>query len=248
MNLFVTILLPGATDGYSASKHYDCYTHFGLQAINTSDQTNNSTHSIISQQPQELFTLVPSQQLQKKVFSSSNNENKMENSSFSIPPSQILTSLSTLISSVNVSSLSTPQVSVPVYSVASQSTVPLASSQQRSSSVPRPARSLEVFQDHYVELMRLLPMSDDIFLGKLYTNNLLPNNIKAVIESLPTSVERASKFLDNVIKPSVENNVITRFNVLLTVMMNSDDDPIMELAERINLRLNWDCFQSKKGA
>ena len=241
-------MLPADTDGYSVSKHYDCYTHFGLQSINTSNQTNNSTHSIICQQPQQLFTFkheVPSQQLQKKIFSSSNDENKMEISSFSIPPYQIL---STVISSVNVSSLSQSQASVPVYSVASQSTIPLATSQQRSCSVSRPARSIEVFQNHYVELMILLPMSDDIFLGKLYTNNLLPNNIKAVIESLPTPVEKTSKFLDNVIKPSVENNIITRFKVLLAVMMNSDDDPLVELAERINLKLNWDCFQSEKGA
>ena len=90
-------------------------------------------------------------------------------------------------------------------------------------------------------------MNDDIFLGKLYINNLLPHNFKAIIESLHTPVERATKFLDNIIKPSVENNVITTLHVLLTVMMDSNDYAIKELAERISIMLNQDCLQSEKG-
>ena len=90
-------------------------------------------------------------------------------------------------------------------------------------------------------------MNDDVFLGKLYTNDLLPLNLKAVIKALPTPVEKVSKFLDDVIKPSVENNIITRFNLLLTVMMDSNDGAIKELAERISFMLNQDCLQSEKG-
>ena len=76
-----------------------------------------------------------------------------------------------------------------------------------------------------------------IVIGELYKNYLLPQNLKAVIESLSIRVQGAAKFLDNAIKPSVENNNSARFNALLTVMMDSNDDTMKELADTINSRL-----------
>ena len=178
----------------------------------------------------------------------SHNGNEMEITYVSTALPEISCSSSTVISSVNNSLLSTSQASVPVYSLASQSNIPLVATKQSSStSLLKPTRILEIFQYHYLELIRSLPMNDDIFLGKLYMNNLLPHYFKATIESLHTPVERATKFLDNIIKPSVENNVITTLNVLLTVMMDSNDYAIKELAEGINVMLNQDCLQSEKG-
>ena len=97
---------------------------------------------------------------------------------------------------------------------------------------------LDVFQEHYPKLIRELPMNDDYFMAELYAMKLLPGNLKADIESLPTSVKRASKFLDDVIKPSVENNDCTKFHTLLRLMKKTDDVAIKELADTIRSLLN----------
>ena len=70
---------------------------------------------------------------------------------------------------------------------------------------------LDIFQEHYPKLIRALPMNDEYFIAEVYAKKLLPGNLKADIESLPTSAKRASKFLDKVIKPSVENNDCTNY-------------------------------------
>ena len=97
---------------------------------------------------------------------------------------------------------------------------------------------LEVFQDYYPQLMRALPMDDDYFIAQLYAKNLLPNNIKADIESLPNSAKRATRFLDDVIKPYVEKNDCTKFHTLLWLMRETDDSTIKALAENIRSSLN----------
>ena len=43
-------------------------------------------------------------------------------------------------------------------------------------------------------------MNDVYFMAELYSKKLLPGNLKTDIESLPTSAEKASKFLDIAIK------------------------------------------------
>ena len=97
---------------------------------------------------------------------------------------------------------------------------------------------LEVFKDHYPKLVRLLPMTDECFMSELYGNNLLPGDLKADIESLPTSTKRATKFLDNVIKPSVENNDSRKLHILLKLMKENDDISIKELANKIRISLD----------
>ena len=96
---------------------------------------------------------------------------------------------------------------------------------------------LEVFQEHYPQLMRALPMDDDYFIAQLYAQNLLTGSLKADIESLSTT-NRASKLLDDVIKPSVENNDCTKFHTLLRLMKKTDDSTIKALANKIRKSLN----------
>ena len=95
-----------------------------------------------------------------------------------------------------------------------------------------------VFKSYYSKLVRLLPMNDECFMSELYTNDLLPGDLKADVESLPTSTKRASKFLDNVIKPSVENNDARKFHILLKLMKENDDISIKELADKIRISLD----------
>ena len=97
---------------------------------------------------------------------------------------------------------------------------------------------LEVFKIYYPKLVRLLPMTDECFMSELYGNSLLPGDLKADIESLPTSTKRATKFLDNVIKPSVENNDSRKLHILLKVMKENDDISIKELADKIRISLD----------
>ena len=98
----------------------------------------------------------------------------------------------------------------------------------------------DVFQENYLNLMRALesPMNDEYFMGELYTRKLLPGDLKTSIKALSTGAKKASKFLDDVIKPSVESNDCTKFLTLLTVMMKINNVTTKELAERIRSSLN----------
>ena len=96
---------------------------------------------------------------------------------------------------------------------------------------------LEVFQGHYPELMRALPMNDDYFIAELYAKNLLTGSLKADIESLPTG-NRASKLLDVAIKPSVEKNECTKLYTLLWIVKQNGDSTTKALADKIRNSLN----------
>ena len=64
----------------------------------------------------------------------------------------------------------------------------------------------EVFTKFYLQLVTTLPIDDPLFTAKLFTNDLLPGDHKGHVESLPTKSDKASYFLDHVIKPSVTSN------------------------------------------
>lgn len=96
---------------------------------------------------------------------------------------------------------------------------------------------LEVFRKNYPQLMRILPMNDEFFLADLYAENLLPGSLKDDLKLLPIS-QRATKFLDEVIKPSIEINDCTKFQTLLRLMMKNEDITIKNLATRVRNLLN----------
>lgn len=106
---------------------------------------------------------------------------------------------------------------------------------------------METFQQYYSRLVKTLPMNDDIFIAELYTNKLLPGDLKEYLESLSISAKKASKFLDAVIKPSIENYDVTRLSTLLRVMKNSDDNIVIRLAEEIQLTLHQGLSSSETG-
>ena len=93
--------------------------------------------------------------------------------------------------------------------------------------------STKIFQQFYPELVQTLPMGDAIFMAILYSRDLLPGNLKEHIESLPTSVDKSSHFLDHVIKPSVNSGDASRFDELLNVMEDSEYQGVKELAKLI---------------
>ncbi|XP_065883280.1 uncharacterized protein [Dysidea avara] len=97
---------------------------------------------------------------------------------------------------------------------------------------------LQVFKKYYYDLVKSLPMNDTLFIASLYSNNLLPGDMKDVIESISTKAQKATKFLDSIIKPTIESNDGTRFGVLLEVMKDSEDYNIRKLADTILCTIN----------
>ena len=93
----------------------------------------------------------------------------------------------------------------------------------------------KLFRQFYSNLVKTLPMNDAIFIAELYSRDLLPDNIKEHVESLPTTAQKASYFLDHVIKPSVTSTsgVASSFDQLLDVMEDSDYQGVRELSKLI---------------
>ena len=101
-------------------------------------------------------------------------------------------------------------------------------------------RSASELCDHYYQgLVHCLPMKNSTFLSQLKQCNLLPEDVSTTLESLTTSAEKASYFLDNVIKPSLGVSGDTHFSTLLTVMIESTLDHVVELAETIQAELHF---------
>ena len=103
--------------------------------------------------------------------------------------------------------------------------------------------TFKTFQTYYEDLVQSLPMSDSIFIAKLFKNGLLPNNCKAELKSLSTSADKAARFLDDVIEPAlkVDNESGERnaqFILLLSVMKQSGYDNVKQLAETITSELD----------
>ena len=241
------ILVSTLNNLYTASKYNECYADPGLQMMDHSNQSVDSTHSIMSQHPQQSHInhsvpQAPLQQLHHRVYNCCDNRNSQARSSFSTGLAPL-----NVTPSVNTSSLSISHSSVSVCSVALQSSAPFDTSQQSSSPAHRPTTVLEVLKYHYPELLRLLPMEDSIFIGELFKNNLLPHNLKADINSFSTRADKVTKFLDSVITPSANNLNSINFNILLQVMMNSNDNAVKQLADTIISNLNQNCLQSENG-
>ena len=96
----------------------------------------------------------------------------------------------------------------------------------------------DVFQQFYCKLVDTLPMDDVRFIAKLYSERLLPGNVKNELKSQKTSADKAAHFLDNVIEPSVTSDGGSSFDKLLTVMEGSEYQHVKELAGQIRQKSN----------
>ena len=95
----------------------------------------------------------------------------------------------------------------------------------------------EVFNNFYAKLVAVLPMQDAKFKAELQCHNLLPGNLKALVESKDTVSDQAMYFLDHKIKPDVSIGDSTSFDKLLNAMKNWKDDTLKKLADDIKLDL-----------
>ena len=104
--------------------------------------------------------------------------------------------------------------------------------------------STEIFQKFYFKLVKTLPMNDVIFMAKLYSRGLLHGDLKEAIQSLPTSVNKSSYFLDNAIKPSLTYDDASGFDVLLNIMEDSEYESVKELAKLIRHSIGMNTFDN----
>jgi len=95
------------------------------------------------------------------------------------------------------------------------------------------ASALKLLEYCYDKLVLSLPLEDSNFLAVLEEHDLVFGNIKGLLESLATRKEKASYFLDNFIKPELENDDHTSFDKLVAVMSNSTISGLPNLAAMI---------------
>ena len=95
----------------------------------------------------------------------------------------------------------------------------------------------KVFKEFYSELVETLPMNDAVFVSKLYSRDILSCELKNQLNiENKTSANKASRFLDSEIEPSVTSGIGTTFDELLTVMEDSDHQRMKELAQQIRIK------------
>ena len=82
-------------------------------------------------------------------------------------------------------------------------------------------------------------MDDAVFTTELFSNNLLPGDLKNQLKLVHrTSTEKADLFLDRAVKPSVtSDDAGSSFDKLLHVMEDSEYQHVKELAEEIRTSL-----------
>lgn len=90
-----------------------------------------------------------------------------------------------------------------------------------------------LFEHYYSALMRTLPMNN-LFISKLCKHDLLPQNIKCTIKCMHRRLDRATYFLDNAIKPELDDQKILK---LLAAMKESGYDNVKEFAYELQLHL-----------
>ena len=103
----------------------------------------------------------------------------------------------------------------------------------------RSSQLMRVFQQFYGKLVKKLPMDDAMFIADLFSNGLLPGDLKNEM-NLPnrTSAKKAVLFLDSVIEPSVTSDGGSSFDKLLNVMEDSEYPAhVKELAKQIRISL-----------
>ena len=98
---------------------------------------------------------------------------------------------------------------------------------------------LDVFQQFSCQLVDTLPMDDVRFITKLYSERLLPGNLKSQVKAQKTSADKAALFLDSVIEPSVTGDGGSSFNKLLHVMTDCEYQHVKELAKQIRSNLSY---------
>ena len=103
--------------------------------------------------------------------------------------------------------------------------------------MPEHQSTCGLFNYYYQAFIHCLPMKDDMFLSELRQHGLLPENVTTTLESLGSSAERASYFLET-INPSMSSDGDNSLYKLLSVMKNSVLENVAEFAKKIMAKLD----------
>ena len=96
----------------------------------------------------------------------------------------------------------------------------------------------DVYKAYYAKLVKVLPMSDAIFMAQLYVSQLLTDDAQISIGARVTA-EKASFFLDNYIERGFDDDGSNPlFLNLLKLMQRSDNLELKSVANEINSRIN----------
>ena len=80
-------------------------------------------------------------------------------------------------------------------------------------------------------------MDDSLFIAELFACGLLPGDLKYQVEAKKTRIDKVTCFLDSKISRDISIDNSTSLNKLLTVMEQSDNDSLKDLAKQIKTTL-----------
>ena len=95
----------------------------------------------------------------------------------------------------------------------------------------------QVYAGYELQLVKCLPMNDQLFITELSANSLLPGNMEATITSLLTPVNKSSHFLSNIIKPALDIDYTDSFDKLLVIMEGCGYPHVQALAVEIKTEI-----------
>lgn len=90
-----------------------------------------------------------------------------------------------------------------------------------------------VYQKYFRDLIQSLPMDDSLFIAMLSGYGLLPGDTESKINAKETQVEKASYFINHVIRPSLNIGNRVYPDKLLVAMTESGYEHVKELAHQI---------------
>ena len=76
----------------------------------------------------------------------------------------------------------------------------------------------------------------DSMLGKLLAKKVILEKEKEIIGTIPIKSDKMEYFLDNIINPSLANNVAEKFEGFLEVMEESGDPILIDMAKRVGMK------------
>ena len=97
---------------------------------------------------------------------------------------------------------------------------------------------IRAYHNHVEKLVQCLPMDDTHFITKLSAQQLLPGDTENKVKTLSTPADKASYFLNHVIKPALNINETSDFDELLCIMQNCGYKHVQKLAVTIKSKID----------
>ena len=99
---------------------------------------------------------------------------------------------------------------------------------------------LKAYCNHVEKLVKCLPMDDTCFITKLSAEELLPGDTESKIKAMrmSTLADKASYFLDHVIKPALDIGDTSDFDKLLSIMQTCGYKHVQKLAVTVKLEID----------